>query len=94
MSKHGKLVNVLMKLHFIEDSQRSIKEIREQIERYEKSNLDLVSKWPNGMPEWAQNEKYNVETKIRELKWTIYDDWEVGVYMEKMWVKSSLHLEL
>jgi hypothetical protein len=23
MSKHGKLVNVLMKLHFIEDSQRS-----------------------------------------------------------------------
>ena len=56
MSKHGKLVNVLMKLHFIEDSQRSIKEIRQQIERYEKSNLDLVSKWPNGMPEWARNE--------------------------------------
>ena len=73
MSKHGKLVNVLMKLHFIEDSQRSIKEIRQQIERYEKSNLDLVSKWPNGMPDWAQNEKYNIDTKIRELKWTIYD---------------------
>ena len=63
-----------MKLHFIEDSQRSIKEIREQIERYEKSNLDLVSKWPNGMPELARNEKYNIDTKIRELKWTIYDD--------------------
>ena len=47
---------MLMKLHFIEDSQRSIKEIRQQIERYEKSNLDLVSKWPNGMPEWARNE--------------------------------------
>jgi hypothetical protein len=74
MSKHDKLVNVLMKLHFIEDSQRSIKEIKQQIERYEQSNLDLVSKWPNGMPEWAQNEKYNVDTKIRELKWTIYDD--------------------
>ena len=74
MSKHGKLVNVLMKLHFIEDSQRSIKEIRQQIERYEKRNLDLVSKWPNGMPEWARNEKYNIDTKIRELKWTIYDD--------------------
>jgi hypothetical protein len=74
MRKHGKLVNVLMKLHFIEDSQRSIKEIRQQIERYEKSSLGLVSKWPNGMPEWAQNEKYNVDTKIRELKWTIYDD--------------------
>jgi hypothetical protein len=70
----GKLVNVLVKLHFIEDSQRSIKEIRQQIERYEKRKLDLVSKWPNGMPDWAQNEKYNVDTKIRELKWTIYDD--------------------
>ncbi|MGB7953128.1 MAG: hypothetical protein WCF23_04035 [Candidatus Nitrosopolaris sp.] len=74
MSKHGKLVNVLMKFHFIDDSQRSIKEIRQQIERYEKRNIDLVSKWPNGMPEWARNEKYNVDTKISELKWTIYDD--------------------
>jgi hypothetical protein len=74
MAKHGKLVNVLMKLHFIEDSQRSIKEIRQQIERYEKSNLDLVSEWPNGMPEWARNEKHNIDTKINELKWTIYDD--------------------
>ena len=74
MSKHGKLVNVLMKLHFIEDSQRSIKEIRQQIERYEKMKLDLVSKWPNGIPEWARNEKYNIDTKISELKWTIYDD--------------------
>ena len=63
-----------MKLHFIEDSQRSIKEIRQQIERYEKRNLDLVSKWPNGMPEWTRNEKYNIDTKISELKWTIYDD--------------------
>jgi hypothetical protein len=74
MSKHGKLVKVLMKLHFVEDSQRSIKEIRQQIERYEKSNLDLASKWPNGMPDSARNEKYNIDTKIRELKWTIYDD--------------------
>jgi hypothetical protein len=74
MSKHGKLVNVLMKLHFIEDSQRSIKEIRQEIERYEKSNLDLVSKWPEGMPEWARNEIYNTDIKIEALKWTIYDD--------------------
>jgi len=35
MSKHGKLVNVLMKLHFIEDSQRSIKEIRDDTEHTE-----------------------------------------------------------
>jgi len=74
MSKKVKLVNVLMKLHFIEDSQRSIREIRQQMECYEKGNLDLVSKWPNGMPEWAQKEIMNVDTKIRELKWTTYDD--------------------
>jgi len=52
-----------------------IKEIRQQIEHYEKRNLELVSKWPNGMTEWIGNEKYNLDTKIRELKWTIYDDW-------------------
>ena len=74
MGKHGKLVNVLMKLHFIEDSQRSFKEIRQQIERYEKRNLDLLSKWPNEIPEWVQKEIYDIDTKIRELKWTIYDD--------------------
>jgi hypothetical protein len=51
------LINVLMKLHFLEVSQRSVKEIRHQIERYELRNLELVSKWPNGMPEWARNEK-------------------------------------
>jgi hypothetical protein len=43
MGKHGKLVNVLMKLHFLEDSQRSIKEIRKQIEHYEKRNLEPFS---------------------------------------------------
>ncbi|MDP9288312.1 MAG: hypothetical protein M3P08_08955 [Thermoproteota archaeon] len=74
MSEHGKLVNVLLKLHFIEDSQRNVQEIRRQIEHYEMRNLDLVSKWPNGMPEWARNEKNNIDTKISELKWTIYDD--------------------
>ena len=74
MSKHGKLVNVLVKLHFIEDSQRSIKQIRKRIEYYEKRNQDLASKWPKCMPDWAQNEKYNTDTKISELKWTIYDD--------------------
>ena len=61
-------------LAFLEESQRSIKQIRERIEHYEKRNVEIVSKWPNGMPEWAQNEKYNIDTKISELKWTIYDD--------------------
>jgi len=73
MSKQEKLVNVLMKLHFIEDSQRSIKEIIKQIERYEKRNLELVSKWPNGISEWVQKEILDIDTKISELKWTIYD---------------------
>jgi hypothetical protein len=79
MSKHGKLVNILMKMHFIEDSQRSIKEIRQQIEHYEKRNLELISKWSNEMPQLARTEKYNIDTKISELKWTIYDDWEVYI---------------
>jgi hypothetical protein len=62
-----------LSIPFIEDSQRSIKEIRQQLERYEKSNLDLVSKWPNGIREGVQKEIYDIDTKIRELKWTIYD---------------------
>jgi hypothetical protein len=74
MSKHGKIVSVLMKLHLIEDSQRSIKVIKQQIDRYEKRNVDLVSKWHNGMPEWVQKEILDIDTKISELKWTIYDD--------------------
>ena len=74
MSKHGKLVNLLMKLHFIEDSQINVQEIRRQIEHYEKRNLELVSKWPNGIPEWVQKEILDIDTKISELKWTIYDD--------------------
>jgi hypothetical protein len=74
MSKHGKLVSVLMKLHLIEDSQRSVKEIRKRIEHYKNRNLDYVSKWPNGIPEWVQKEINALENKISELKWTIYDD--------------------
>jgi hypothetical protein len=74
MSKHSKLVNVLMKLHFIEDSQRTVKAIRERIKQYEKRNLDLVSRLPDGIPEGVQKEIYDIDTKIRELKWTIYDD--------------------
>jgi hypothetical protein len=74
MSKHSKLVNVLMKLHFIEDGQRTVKAIRERIKQYEKRNLDLVSRWPDGIPELVQKEIYDIDTKIRELKWTIYDD--------------------
>jgi hypothetical protein len=74
MSKHGKLVNMLLKLHFLEDSQRSIKQIQERIEYYENRNLELASKWPNELPEWVQKEIYDKDNKISELKWTIYDD--------------------
>jgi hypothetical protein len=68
------MVNLLMKLHFIEDSQRNVQEIRRQIEHYEMRNLELVSKWPNGMPEYVQKEINALDNKISELKWTIYDD--------------------
>jgi len=74
MSKHGKLETVLRKLYFIEDAQRSVKEIRRRIEHHEKRNLYLLSEWPNGIPECVQKEIYDIDTKIRELKWTIYDD--------------------
>ncbi len=63
-----------MKLHFIDDAQRSVKEIRKRIEHYERRNLDRTSKWLNGIPEWAQKEIYDIDTKIRELKWTVNDD--------------------
>ncbi|HYT02832.1 MAG TPA: hypothetical protein VEL70_07960 [Candidatus Acidoferrum sp.] len=74
MSKHDKLVNVLHKIYFLEYKTRSFKEIRKRIEHYEKRNLELVSKWPSGIPEWVQKEIYDIDIKIRELKWTIYDD--------------------
>jgi hypothetical protein len=83
MAKHSKLVNALKKLHFIEDSQKSVKEIRRRIEQYEKRNLELVSKWSNGIPEWALNKKYNIDTKISELKWKIYDDCEAAYKYKK-----------
>ena len=63
-----------MKLHFIEDSQRNVQEIRQQIDRYEKTKLDRVSKWANSMPEWVRKEINALDNKISELKWTIYDD--------------------
>ena len=37
-------------------------------------NLELASKWPNGIPEGVQKEIYDIDTKIRELNWTTYDD--------------------
>ena len=57
---------------------RSIKQIRQQIDRYEKTKLDLVSKWSNSIPEWVRKEINALDNKISELKWTIYDDWEAG----------------
>ena len=74
MSKHDKLVNVLHKIYFLEYKTRSFKEIRKRMEYYERRNLELASKWPNGIPEGVQKEIYDIDIKIRELKWTIYDD--------------------
>ena len=74
MSKNDILLNVLHKIYLLEYKTRSFKEIQKRIEYHEKRNLELVSKWPNGIPDWVQKEIYGLETKIRELKWTIYDD--------------------
>jgi len=74
MSKHGKLVTVLPKLYLIEDAQRSVKEIQKRIEYYERRNLELASKLPNGILEGVQKEIYDIDIKIRELNWTTYDD--------------------
>ncbi len=57
-----------MKLHFIEDSQRGVKEIRRRIEHYEKRNVDLVSKWQNGMPEWVHNEIVQHRNQNQRIK--------------------------
>ena len=74
MSKHDKLVNVLHKIYFLEYKTRSFKEIRKRMEYYERRNLELALKWPNGIPEGVQKEIYDIDTKISELKWTTYDD--------------------
>jgi antitoxin component YwqK of YwqJK toxin-antitoxin module len=74
MNKHDKLVNILQKIYILEYKTRSFNEIRKRIEYYEKRNLELASKCPNGIPEGVQKEIYDIDTKIRELKWTIYDD--------------------
>jgi hypothetical protein len=31
------------------------------------------------MPEWVHKEIYDIDTKIRELKWTIYYDLDAGI---------------
>jgi hypothetical protein len=47
MSKHDKLVTVLLKLHLIEEGQRSISEIKEQIKYYEKRNSEILEQQSN-----------------------------------------------
>ncbi|PWU82106.1 MAG: hypothetical protein DLM72_03660 [Candidatus Nitrosopolaris wilkensis] len=47
MSKHGKLVTVFLKLHLIEEGQRSISEIKEQIKYYEKRNSEILEQQSN-----------------------------------------------
>ena len=47
MSAHGKLVSVLLKLHLIEEGQRSISEIKEQITYYERRNSEILEQQSN-----------------------------------------------
>jgi hypothetical protein len=77
MSKHGKLVNILLKLHFIEDSQRSISEIKQQIKDYEKKNSELIDQQSNlnlngKIPDYIETEINIINAKIKMLNWAIY----------------------
>ena len=61
MSAHGKLVSVLLKLHLIEEGQRSISEIKEQITYYERRNSEILEQQSNlnlkgKMPDYVDTE--------------------------------------
>jgi hypothetical protein len=61
MSEHGKLVNILLKLHLIEEGQRSISEIKEQITYYERRNSEILEQQSNlnlngKMPDYVDTE--------------------------------------
>jgi hypothetical protein len=77
MSKHGKFMTVLLKLHFIEEGQRSIKEINEQIKYCEKRNSEILEQQSNlnlngKMPDYVETEINIINAKIKMLKWAIY----------------------
>jgi hypothetical protein len=77
MSEHGKLVTVLLKLHLIEEGQRSISEIKEQIKYYERRNSEILGQQPNlnlngKMPDYVETEIKITNAKIKMLKWAIY----------------------
>jgi hypothetical protein len=77
MSRHGKLVNVLLKLHLLEEGQRSIKEIKEQIKYCEKRNSEILEQQSNlnlngKMPGYVETEINIINAKIKMLKWAIY----------------------
>jgi hypothetical protein len=77
MSEHGKLVNILLKLHLIEEGQRSISEIKEQIKYYERRNSEILEHQSNlnlngKMPDYVDTEIKITNTKIKMLKWAIY----------------------
>ncbi len=77
MSEHGKLVNILLKLHLIEEGQRSISEIKEQIKYYERRNSEILEHQSNlnlngKMPDYVDTEIKITNAKIKMLKWAIY----------------------
>ena len=77
MSEHGKLVTVLLKLHLIEEGQRSISEIKEQIKYYERRNSEILEQQSNlnlngKMPDYVDTEINITNAKIKMLKWAIY----------------------
>jgi hypothetical protein len=76
MSAHAKLV-LLLKLHLIEEGQRSISEIKEQIKYYERRNSEILEHQSNlnlngKMPDYVDTEIKITNAKIKMLKWAIY----------------------
>jgi hypothetical protein len=77
MSEHGKLVTILLKLHLIEEGQRSISEIKEQIKHYERRNSEILEQQSNlnlngKMPDYVDTEIKITNANIKTLKWAIY----------------------
>ena len=77
MSKHGKFVTVLLKFYLLEEGQRSIKEIKEQIKYCDKRNSEILEQQSNlnlngKMPDYVETEINIINAKIKMLKWAIY----------------------
>ena len=78
-----------LKLHLVEDSQRSVKEIRERIEHYEKRNLEHVSEWPNEYQN-GYRKRFTTQIQKSENKSGQYMmTGEIEPYLKQMFIHSK-----